>query len=102
MTRQQAEAAVIGAIVEIQEMSGRECLNIGANTKPIGDVPEFDSLNAFEATVEVAARLRMEIPNEANIFINEAGDRVLSVREIAGRLMEIAENSEGVAHGKRG
>ncbi len=102
MTRQQAEAAVIEVVAEIQEMSGRECLDIGAKTKPIGDVPGFDSLNAFEATVAVAARLRMDIPNEANIFINDAGDAALSVREIAGRLMEIAENSEGVAHGKRG
>ncbi len=102
MTRQQAEAAVIGVIVEIQEMSGRQCFNIGSNTKPIGDVPEFDSLNAFEATVYGAARLRMDIPNEENIFTNEAGDRARSVREIAGRLMEIAESSEGVVHDKRG
>ena len=100
MTRQQAEAAVIGVIAEIQEMSGRECLDIGSKTKPIGDVPGFDSLNAFEATVAVAARLRMDIPNEANIFINEAGDAALSVREIAGRLMGIAETSEGVTHAK--
>lgn len=100
MTREQAEATVIGAITEIQEMSGRECLGISAITKPIGDVPGFDSLNALEATVEVAARLTMDIPNEANIFITEDGDRALSVREIAGRLMEIAERSEGVVHGK--
>ncbi len=100
MTRLQAEAAVIGVIAEIQEMSGRECLNISAKTKPIGDVPGFDSLNAFEATVAIAARLRMDIPNEANIFINEAGDASLSVREIAGRLMGIAETSEGVTHAK--
>lgn len=100
MTRQQAETAVIDVIVEIQEMSGRKCPGIGARTKPIGDVPRFDSLNAFEATVAVAARLRMDIPNEANIFINEAGDTALSVREIAGRLMRIAETSEGVTHAK--
>ena len=102
MTREQAESAVIGVIVEIQEMSGRECFDIGAKTKPIGDVPGFDSLNAFEATVAVAARLKMDIPNEANIFINKAGDAAISVREIAGRLMEIGETSEVVAHGKRG
>ena len=100
MTRQQAETAVIGAIAEIQKMSGRECLDIGPKTKPIGDVPGFDSLNALEATVAVAARLRMDIPNEPNIFINEAGDARLSVREIADRLREIAETSEGVTHAK--
>lgn len=100
MTREQAESAVIQVIVEIQEMSGRECLEIGAGTKPIGDVIGFDSLNALEATVAVAARLGMEIPNEANVFINEAGDAALSVREIAGRLMEIAKTSEDVTYGK--
>ncbi len=98
MTRKQVEAAVIGAIAEIQEMSGRECLNIDAKTIPICDVPGFDSLNGLEATVEIAGRLKMEIPNETNIFTNEAGDRALSVCEIGDRLMEIAASSEGVAH----
>ncbi len=100
MTYKEVESAAIDVIVEIQEMSGRECLDIGAKTKPIGDIPGFDSLNALEATVALAARLRMGIPNEVNIFINEAGDQALSVREIASRLLEIAEISEGVAHGK--
>lgn len=98
MTRKQAEAAVIGAIAEIQEMSGRECLDICEKTVPISDVPGFDSLNGLEATVEIAARLKMEIPNETNIFTNETGDRALSVCEIGDRLMEIAGSSEGVAH----
>ncbi len=100
MTREQAETAVIGVIAEIQEMSGRECPDLGGKTKPIGDVPGFDSLNALEATVAVEARLKMDVPNEANIFINDAGDTALSVREIADRLMEMAETREGVAHGK--
>ena len=101
MTRQEAEAALVSVIGEIQEMSGRESLEIGTKTKPIGDVPGFDSLNGLEATVGVAARLRMDIPNEANIFINKAGDTALSVEEIAGRIMEIAQSSEGATHGKR-
>ena len=98
MTRKQAEAAVIGAIAEIQEMSGWERLDISGKTIPICDVPGFDSLNGLEATVEIAAHLKMEIPNETSIFTNEAGDRALSVCEIAGRLMEIAGSSEGVTH----
>ncbi|MCH8243606.1 MAG: hypothetical protein IH897_13490 [Planctomycetes bacterium] len=101
MTQETAEAAVIEVIVEIQEMGGLEACGINAETKPIGDVPGFDSLNACEATVAVAARLRMDIPNEANIFINKAGDTALSVEEIAARIMEIAQSSEGATHGKR-
>lgn len=100
MTRLQAEAAVIGVIAKIQEMSGRECPKITGKTIPIGDVPGFDSFNALEAKEEVAARLRMDSPGDANIFINEAGDAALSVREIAGRLMGIAETSEGITHAK--
>lgn len=98
MTRKQAEAAVIVAITGIQEMSGRECLDISGKTVPICDVPGFDSLNGLEATVEIAANLKMEIPNETNIFTNEVGDRALSVCEIADRLLEITGSGEGVAH----
>lgn len=40
MTRQQAEVAVIESIVEVQEMSGRECPEITAETVPIGAFPD--------------------------------------------------------------
>ncbi len=100
MTRKHAEAAVIGAITEIQEMSGRECIDISGTTIPICGVPGFDSLNGLEATVEIAEHLKMEIPNETNIFTNEAGDQALTVSQIANRLLEIAGSSEVVAHAK--
>lgn len=98
MTQEEAEAAVIDVIVEIQEMSGRETCDIDARTKPIDDVPEFDSLNAFEATATVAKRMGLDIPCEESLF--KAGSQARTVWEIAGRLMEIAGSSKGVAHGK--
>lgn len=100
MTRQEAETALTSVIVEIQEMSGRDYDDIGPGTKPIGDVPGFDSLNGLEATVEVAARLKMNIPNEANIFTNKAGDQALSLREIGDRLIEISKESEETTRAK--
>ncbi len=100
MTRQQAEAAVIGAILEIQEMSGRECPKITGETVPIGDVPEFDSLNGLEATMLIDQCLEIETPDDARLFTNDTGQRPIPVSEIAQRIVDFVENGEGSAHVK--
>ena len=100
MTQHEAEAGVTCVIVEIQEMSGRERCEIVSGTKPIGDVAGFDSYNAIEAMILVAEHLSVDVPGDANIFINEAGDTALTVAEIAERVIEIAESHGDNAHGK--
>lgn len=100
MTRQQAEAAVIGAIVEIQEMSGRERVKITGKTIPIGAVPGFDSLNGLEATILIDQRLGIETPNDARLFTNDTGQKAIPVSEIAQRIVDFVESGEGNVHVK--
>lgn len=100
MTQQEAAVGVTCVIDEIQAMSGRERCEIVSGTKPIGDVPGFDSYSAIEATVLLAERLSVDVPGDANIFINQAGDMALTVAEIAERIIEIAGNHGDNAHGK--
>ena len=100
MTRQQAEAAVIGAIAEIQEMGGRECPKITGKTIPIGGVPGFDSLNGLEATIFIDQRLGIETPNDARLFTNDTGDGPIPVSEIAQRIVDLFESAEGNANVK--
>lgn len=100
MTRQQAEAAVINAISEIQEMSGRECPEITGETVPIGDVPGFDSLNGLETTILIDQRLGIETPDDARLFTNDTGQRAIPVSEIAQRIVDFVESREGIAHVK--
>ncbi len=95
MTLQQAIDAVIDAIVEIQEMSGRECPGITGKTIPIGDVPGFDSLNGLEATILIDQRLGIETPNDARLFTNDTGQRPIHVGGIARRIVDFVESGEG-------
>ena len=100
MTRERAEAALIGVIAHIQEMSGRECPEITGETVPIGDVPGFDSLNGLEATILLDEQLQIETPDDARLFTNETGRKAIPVSEIAQRIVDFVESGEGRIHVK--
>lgn len=98
MTRKEVVEAVVDAVAEVQGISGRACPKITASTKPIGDVPGFDSLNALEATIVIMERLGVDVPEGTNIFVSEAGDSALSVNEVARCVTKIAQSDEGPTH----
>lgn len=87
MTRGEVESKVIAALRELQVQSGRqEAVDATPDTRPIGDLPEFDSLNGEEVTVLLEVELGCVLPG--NIFIAEGGRRALSVREAVGELCQ--------------
>lgn len=87
MTYIEAVELVKQTVLEIQKVSGREIIRIQEQTVPIGGVPGFDSLNGVElaAMVDDAAG----IGDIGNLCASQDGERALSVKEIAERIVEL-------------
>jgi len=83
MTKSELEVLLIKLVCALQKLSGREQVAIDADTKPILDVPGFDSLNGVEITVEVIDLLKIETDFN-NLLIDD--DRALTISEAAERL----------------
>lgn len=73
---------LVALLNTLQELSGSRAVDIDGNTVPIGGLPGFDSLNGVEATVMVCEEFKFSFP-KANIFVNEAGTRPLTVTQVA-------------------
>ena len=87
MKKDKVVVMVVEILHEIQDSSGRDCNELTSQSCPIGDLPGFDSLNGVEATVELAERVGLKSA-DVNLFVNERGDRALSVGVIADRVCE--------------
>ena len=85
MNKDTVQQVVIEVLTEIQTKSGRPLRPLTGQTRPIGGLLGFDSLNAVEATVELAERLGCALA-EVNVFLNPAGTRPLCVQEITEHL----------------
>jgi acyl carrier protein len=83
MTKSELEVLLIELVCTLQKISGREPVAIDANTKPVLDVPGFDSLNGVEVTVEVTDRLKIETDFN-NVLVDD--DRALTIAQAAERL----------------
>ena len=87
MTRAEIQSKVVEALKEILRQSGGSDDPIaGPDTKPIGDLPGFDSLNGEEATVLLEAELGCELPQ--NVFIAEGPRRALQIHETVEQLCQ--------------
>jgi acyl carrier protein len=87
MTRTEIQSKVVEALREILRQSGCTDDPVAApDTKPIGDLPGFDSLNGEEATVLLEAELGCELPQ--NVFIAECPRRALRVHETVDELCQ--------------
>lgn len=62
---------LISVLGQIQADSGLECPSLTGDTKPIEDIPEFDSIVWPVATTILATEIEATIPNDVNIFIEE-------------------------------
>ncbi len=87
MTRNEVIKVVIEKIEEIQEIGDREKVPISDNTIPIGDLPEFDSMNGVEFASMIDEGL--SIGDVGNLCASKDGKRALTVGEIADRILEI-------------
>jgi hypothetical protein len=99
MNESDVERAIVEVLTEIQTMSGAACPAIDGHTCPLRDLPQFDSQLALLATVELAARLQCEIPEEVNVFIDEETNRPRRIGEIRDEICTML-SPRGTGHGR--
>lgn len=83
MNKEEIEQMLISVVRELQELSGREMVNISVDTRPTEDIPGFDSLNCVEATIDATGRIGKEVKFN-NVFFDD--NKSLSIKEAATRL----------------
>ena len=84
MTQMEMEKLLIDLVLKIQKLSGREASPVDGETKPVLDVPGFDSLNGVELTVELQDELKLELEFN-NLLVDD--DKALTIAEAAARLL---------------
>lgn len=85
MTQLEIEKMLIAVVTEIQRISGRDIVPMSGKTKPVLDVPGFDSLNGVEATVDALDRLNLDLGFN-NVFVES--DKALTIQQAAERLYD--------------
>jgi len=91
------ESKLVEVLQGIQAASGQECPLIVGQTKPLEDLPEFDSKVWPVAIGMVAAELNITIPDDVNIFRRENSSEAMTVSEIVARIIQISEASPSQA-----
>jgi acyl carrier protein len=84
MTPAEAQELLIRVVQTIQRLSGREEVDVTADTRPVTQMPGFDSLNGVEATMDISEELEIEFEFN-DIFVDER--KSLSIKEAADRLL---------------
>ena len=82
---------LIAVLNQIQSDSGLECPPLTGETKPIEDLPEFDSKVWPVATTILEAEIGATIPNDVNIFVDEKTMLVRTVDEIVKFVCDLIE-----------
>lgn len=86
MTQTEIEQALVKAVCRTQESSGRDLIDVTADTRPIGELEGFDSLNGVETTVEAIEIVKKDLPFN-NVFVAENKAKALTIREAAKRIL---------------
>jgi hypothetical protein len=74
---------LIAILGQIQADSGLECPALTGATKPVENLPKFDSKVWPVATTILATEISATIPNDVNIFVDETTKFPRSIDEIA-------------------
>ena len=91
---------LIALLGQIQADSGLECPSLTGGTKPVGDLPKFDSKIWPVATTLLSIEIAAPIPNDVNIFVDETTKLPRSIDEVAlfvCNLLTRADNEEAAA-----
>ena len=80
---------LIAVLSQIQADSGLECPALVGSTKPVENLPNFDSKVWPVATTILATEIGASIPNDVNIFIDETTKLPLSIDETAAFVCEL-------------
>lgn len=80
---------VVQAIGSIQSSSGRKLPKITGATRPLTDIPGFDSLNAVEVSCTLSSQLGREVPGE--LMFPQGGGKPPTIDQIVDRLTTVLE-----------
>jgi hypothetical protein len=80
---------LIKVLSQIQADSGPECPALTGATKPIENIPKFDSKVWPVATTILATEIKAEIPNDVNIFVDEATKLPRTIDETAAFVCDL-------------
>ncbi len=84
-------AALVEVLQDIQTASGLECPAITGTTKPIEELPQFDSKIWPVAIGILGVKLGITIANDVNIFRREKTAIALTVDEAVAIVVALAE-----------
>lgn len=88
--------ALINAVTEIQESSGRPMPVISGATRPLSDLAGFDSLNAVEVSFLLSEHFQCEI--DSNLLLSTGVGKHLTIDEATEQLTQILNRIRGGAH----
>lgn len=91
------KAALREVLQKIQTASGLECPAIIGTTKPIEELPQFDSKIWPVAIGILGVKLGITIPNDVNIFRRENTTLALTVDETVAIVVALAETPPSVS-----
>ena len=80
---------LIAVLGQIQVDSGLECQAMTGATKPVENLPKFDSKVWPVATTILATEIGATIPNDVNIFVDETTKLPRSIDETAAFVCEL-------------
>lgn len=83
--------ALIEVLQEIQKLSDEECPEITGITKPLEDLPKFDSKIWPVAIGMIAQNLEITIANDKNIFCRKKSCDALTIDEIVASIIQLVE-----------
>jgi hypothetical protein len=89
MTPEVVKENLINVLKSIQSDSGYDSDSITDSTCPLQDLQGFDSKVWPYSIGELATKIGMNIPNNANIYVSKDGERRLTIGESAIRVCEI-------------
>ena len=90
--------ALVEILQDIQASSGLECPPLNGTTKPIEDLPKFDSKIWPVAIGMLGAKLGITIANDVNIFRREKTTIALTLDEAVALVVGLATQLPDEAH----
>ncbi|MDD1791433.1 hypothetical protein [Burkholderia gladioli] len=85
------QTALVEVLQNIQATSELECPLLGGATKPIEELPKFDSKIWPVAIGMLGAKLGVNIANDVNIFRKDDSSTALTINEIVAKVSALIE-----------
>jgi acyl carrier protein len=94
-SQEELEQEVIRAICSCLEASGRDKPSVTAQTIPLKDIKDFDSLCAIEVVVDLEGKLETGLGEDLFVAGSGKAARLRSVREIAEIILKRGSKKNG-------